>query len=678
MSVLLDHLPTILVLLALVGTFLSLRRHAPSNRTQLWGVAWGLVLLHFLMSALESHSGFIEKCIESMDLASLELSGVVFVISLAALAEQRWPRLAMYAGLGIPPVLHCVGAVFAWPHPHLLALLLAVFFGASFAFTMLSPAGRLFRASIGLACLLAGLWSCTAQWRGDPGPGAIAILTLAFAIPGILFWRRYPRFSPGVVAVTGGFLCWGAVFPVGNILDRFAPHLTLNPELWNVPKYFVAFGMILTLLEDKSRAIEQRNAREHAENALLERFARVTSQLLGGKDPVHLSNEIVRAISEVVNFRRVAIIVARQNGTLFVAGAEGYSEEQGRALQDHIAQSSLALLNAMRAAGTPVCGNSFRFGWHVDAPPDRSIVASSAQWTSDEALVVPLVSRQGLDSGWIVLSEPTDSTSELLPRITRLELLASDLATQIENMQLQSRLVRSEKLAALGQLVAGVAHELNNPLTGIIGFSDILREEIEGEAPLRRIGKLGEEARRMKRIVDNLLHFSRQTSSAAHSSSLPIALRDVLKLREYFVRTCGIAIDTNIAPNLPPLAIGEDELKQVLLNLLNNALDAVEHSTLRRIGIAATLEDGCVTIRVEDSGPGFTDLHRAFDPFYTTKPIGKGTGLGLSICYGILKSCGGGLHVSNRDVGGASVIISVPAVQSLDSFEAEATATPAD
>ena len=678
MSVLLDHLPTILVLVALVGTFLSLRRHAPSNRTQLWGVAWGLVLLHFLMSALESHSGFIENCIESLDFASLELSGVVFVISLAALAEQRLPRLAMFAGLGIPPVLYSVGCVFTWPHPHLLALLLALFFGAAFVFTMISPAGRLLRASIGFACLLAGIWGCVAQWRGDSDPGAIAILALAFAIPGILFWRRYPRFSPGVVAVTGGFLCWGAVFPVGNTLLRLVPHLTLNPELWNVPKYFVAFGMILTLLEDKSRAIEERNAREHAENALLERFARVTSQLLGGRDPVHLSNEIARAISEVVNFRRVAIIVARQNGTLFVAGAEGYSEDEARALQDHAAQSSLALLNAMRAVGTPVCGNSFRFAWHVDAAPDRSVVASTGQWTSDETLVVPLVSPQGLDSGWIVLSEPTDSSSELLSRIVRLELLASDLATQVENMRLQHRLVRSEKLAALGQLVAGVAHELNNPLTGIIGFSDILRDEIHGEAPSRRIGKLGEEARRMKRIVDNLLRFSRQTSSAAHSSSLPSALRDVLQLREYYVRTCSIAIETNIEPNLPPLAIGEDELKQVLLNLLNNALDAVEHSTMRRIAITATRVDGDITIRFEDSGPGFTDLHRAFDPFYTTKPIGKGTGLGLSICYGILKSCGGGLYVSNREVGGASVIISVPAAQSSDSFETEAAATPAD
>src|SRR5208283_5820266 len=184
------------------------------------------------------------------------------------------------------------------------------------------------------------------------------------------------------------------------------------------------------------------------------------------------------------------------------------------ALQDHAAQSSLALLNAMRAVGTPVCGNSFRFAWHVDAAPDRSVVASTGQWTSDETLVVPLVSPQGLDSGWIVLSEPTDSSSELLSRIVRLELLASDLATQVENMRLQHRLVRSEKLAALGQLVAGVAHELNNPLTGIMGYADLLSEEVEGQKAAKRVEKLGAEARRMKRIVDGLLRFARQNNPA--------------------------------------------------------------------------------------------------------------------------------------------------------------------
>jgi two-component system, NtrC family, sensor kinase len=222
--------------------------------------------------------------------------------------------------------------------------------------------------------------------------------------------------------------------------------------------------------------------------------------------------------------------------------------------------------------------------------------------------------------------------------------------------------VRSEKLAGIGQLVAGVAHELNNPLTGIIGYSDILQEEVSPGAAQRRLTKLGEEARRMKRIVDSLLRFSRTNADRAHCSVLAPALQDALQLREYFVRSRGIQVRLRLSGPLPPLAIGDDELKQVLLNILSNAIDAVEGGPEpeREIVISAARDDDRVVVRFDDSGPGFSDLHRAFDVFYTTKPVGKGTGLGLSICYGLLKSCGGEIQISNREPNGASVVLTIP------------------
>jgi two-component system NtrC family sensor kinase len=186
-------------------------------------------------------------------------------------------------------------------------------------------------------------------------------------------------------------------------------------------------------------------------------------------------------------------------------------------------------------------------------------------------------------------------------------------------------------LAALGQLVAGVAHELNNPLTGIIGYSELLAEEVQGEKVVKRLQKLGHEAHRMKRIVDGLLRFARQTNPAARAADLDAALRDVIQLREFHLRKLGITVQPHVDPNLPRIAIGEDELKQVLLNLLNNSIDAVEDSARRCIQIRAFSDQNTVVIQFEDSGPGFTDLNRAFDPFFTTKPVGKGTGLGLSI-----------------------------------------------
>jgi two-component system NtrC family sensor kinase len=244
--------------------------------------------------------------------------------------------------------------------------------------------------------------------------------------------------------------------------------------------------------------------------------------------------------------------------------------------------------------------------------------------------------------------------------MVKLEVLASDLAVTIENTRLHHQLVRAEKLAALGQLVAGVAHELNNPLTGILGYSELLVEEVQEEKLSKRLQKLRHEAQRMKRIVDGLLRFARQNNPATRAADLEAALHDVVQLREYHLRKLAITVDVQLDPHLPKIAIGEDELKQVLLNILNNSMDAVEESAQRSILIQASQHDDRVVIQFQDSGPGFTELNRAFDPFFTTKPVGKGTGLGLSICYGIAQECGGEIILANKQPYGASVTLELP------------------
>ncbi|MGB7226670.1 MAG: ATP-binding protein, partial [Candidatus Acidiferrales bacterium] len=139
------------------------------------------------------------------------------------------------------------------------------------------------------------------------------------------------------------------------------------------------------------------------------------------------------------------------------------------------------------------------------------------------------------------------------------------------------------------------------------------------------------------------------------------ALHDALQLREFHLRKLAINVRTEIEPALPSMAISEDELKQILLNLLNNSIDALEESRERMIRIQAQRHGNRVVFAFEDNGPGFSDLNRAFDPFYTTKPVGKGTGLGLSICYGIVRECGGDIHLTNRKPYGASIKIEIPA-----------------
>lgn len=304
-------------------------------------------------------------------------------------------------------------------------------------------------------------------------------------------------------------------------------------------------------------------------------------------------------------------------------------------------------------------------------PPKESIALTKhenidARRDSSEDLLIPLCAAGGAYLGCIQLGAPRDPNVINALELSRIEMLAADLAVAIELNALHTQLVWSEKLAALGQLLAGVAHELSNPLTAIMGYGELVHDATAAPHTRDYVNKLVNEARRMKRIIDNLLRFSRQSARDAHSVRLSPVVQEVLALREYYTRTRDIRVELDIASDLPPLAVNEDEIKQILLNLFNNSSDALEGmSNNKRISIRAYQTGSRAVIEVEDTGPGFGNLNRALDPFYTTKPVGKGTGLGLSVCYGIVRERGGDLRIENVDPHGARVTIELPITDAL-------------
>jgi signal transduction histidine kinase len=660
---LLDKLPTILVLFVLVGIFLSLRKHAPSARIRLWTYAWALIFLHFCIQAFETHTGTLENILESIDIGALELSGVVFVVSMTLAVEDRKKRLTMLALLAVPTSFHAIAAVFDWHVYGLMAVALGTIFFGGAAFALRSfPRTKPYAIGIAILLAITGIWTMYDQLHGSADLGINAILTLTFGLCGILYWKRFPRPSPGVITVTGGFVTWGAVFPAGALLAHYAPKLQVNPELWNVPKFFVAFGMILALIEDKSGVIERSNERERAANRLLLQLSQITSRLLAGSDPADLCGEITAAVTGATSFPRAALFLARDDRSLRLGGSTGFSPAEKLRFEERSKAWTVEKVKDLCKQGTQLGNNSFLIR-STEVGADSNAARAGAAAAEHEVLV-PLVSWRGSHLGCLCLGAAQTSEDGAInetAEIMKLEVLASDLAVTIENSRLHHQLVRSEKLAALGQLVAGVAHELNNPLTGIMGYADLLSEEVEGQKAAKRVEKLGAEARRMKRIVDGLLRFARQNNPAARAADFETALHDVIQLRDFHIRKLGIKMDVHVAPDLPRIAIGEDELKQVLLNILNNAVDAMEESAQRSIYISATRQGDRVFIRFDDSGPGFSDLNRAFDPFFTTKPVGKGTGLGLSICYGIIQEAGGEIVLNNKQPFGASVSLEFPA-----------------
>ncbi|HKO05745.1 MAG TPA: PAS domain S-box protein, partial [Candidatus Acidoferrales bacterium] len=213
----------------------------------------------------------------------------------------------------------------------------------------------------------------------------------------------------------------------------------------------------------------------------------------------------------------------------------------------------------------------------------------------------------------------------------------------------QEQLVQSEKMVAVGQLISGVAHELNNPLTAILGYSELLETCPGASAPISEFAvKIAKQAQRTQKIVQNLLSFARQQKPERRAVQVNEVLEDTLALRDYDWRRCRISIHRNLEPGLPGIQGDRHQLQQVFLNILNNAFDVLKTAPEpRSIWVRMSSEGERVLVEVADSGPGVREPMRVFDPFYTTKPVGEGTGLGLSICYGILKEHGGEIGVRN-------------------------------
>jgi len=246
----------------------------------------------------------------------------------------------------------------------------------------------------------------------------------------------------------------------------------------------------------------------------------------------------------------------------------------------------------------------------------------------------------------------------------RLRLLEQS-EQSIENLQrLQTQLVQSEKLISLGQLAAGAAHEINNPLTAILGYSDLLADDESLPEKNRGIAaKIRDQARRTKTLVGNLLSFARQVPAERTLLDLNTVVSNAVQLRALDLRAGTTKVELQLESVLPGVRGDGNQLMQVFFNIINNGIDAMEAANGGGTLTIKTMRDRAfVVVLFSDNGPGIKEPHRVFDPFYTTKPVGKGTGLGLSICFGIVQEHAGRILCYNRQEGGAVFRVELPAV----------------
>jgi len=256
--------------------------------------------------------------------------------------------------------------------------------------------------------------------------------------------------------------------------------------------------------------------------------------------------------------------------------------------------------------------------------------------------------------------------------VTSIVVVMTDIT---DSAMLQSKLIHAEKMAAVGQLVSGVAHEVNNPLTAILGFADLLMENSDvPEAARKDLRVILQEAQRTKQIVQNLLSFARQMPPQRKPVQLNGILRRTIQLRAYDFNSHGVEIVEHLDESLPQVIGDSHQLQQVFLNIMNNAYDAVrETGRPARIEIMTASLGTYVEVSFRDNGHGISQPDRIFDPFFTTKEVGKGTGLGLSICYGIVREHGGEILCHNNSgAQGATFIVRLPSVPETASVGAAA------
>jgi PAS domain S-box-containing protein len=256
----------------------------------------------------------------------------------------------------------------------------------------------------------------------------------------------------------------------------------------------------------------------------------------------------------------------------------------------------------------------------------------------------------------INLSPMRDEVGE----VTSVVVLMTDIT---DASMIQAKLMHTEKMAAVGQLVSGVAHEVNNPLTAIMGFSDLLMENPEVPGSARKdLQVILEEAQRTKEIVQNLLSFARQRPPQRQRLKINDILRKTIALRAYDFANHAVQVVEKFDERLPELVGDSHQLQQVFLNILNNAYDAVRATGRPGVIEIETLQDaGWLEVLFRDNGEGIRHPERIFDPFFTTKEVGQGTGLGLSICYGIVREHEGEiLCANNQDMPGATFSVRLP------------------
>jgi signal transduction histidine kinase len=491
---------------------------------------------------------------------------------------------------------------------------------------------------------------------------AISLMTAALVL------ATYRRWSPGVIFTAGGLLVWSSPMLVDFLLHRGDPTMLFYLRAVNLMKVVTAVGMIVLVLEDEVIRNEDAQNRERRVRNEMEQYSKLDLSASPSRKIGAHYDEICDVITKASRFSRAAILLLSPEQNFRLVGRGGMDGDLASALDalgQIITTHKLEEISAIKACQV-VFGNTAVVDLRPLMAPGDDL--ERLGFTHVHAIAMN-AGGEGVQ-GAVFLSGIKDPKVALVAEdLLPLELLARRLAAEHENSLLLRRLVQSEKLAGLGQLAGGVAHELNNPLTVVMGYAELIEESATDESIQRNAGVIRSESQRMKQTIESLSHFSRFMPEGQTSFSIEQMLRDIWRLRKPELDRAGIVLELSIAQSLPRLRANVEQMRQVILQVLNNAATALESlpsGRERRLRIDGSLIKDRVQVLISDTGPGFSNPDRVFDPFFTTKKPGEGPGLGLSLCYSIIREHGGEISAFNLQPHGAAVAIDLPVPETPD------------
>ena len=661
------RVPTLILLSMFLAVFAALYVRSRVTRRLFWLVGWTLAVIRLALQVIPAGAAGVGLAIS---VTCMMLAALMFLGSMSMTEDGRRIRAFHVIALGIPLTLFTL-LVTLYPAPGRILysidfLLVAV--GVVVVVHWCSLRGILPIWFTLLWAVAAGLPSLYFVWTGQYQEVLWVTRCGMNFMTAILVLVKYRRWTPGVFFTVTGLVLWS--MPV--LLE---PAIGAHRVLWvgvlrglNIMKVLTAMGMIVLVVEDETLQNEAAQMRDRRTREEMEQYSRLDLSMATYRDFGVQYDSVCEAITRASRFRQSLILMLEVSRDFQVVASSGIGAELTETFNALGRQLSPEQIGAFRRVHSTASLHAGH-GAMIDLGPllDPSGELETEGFT--QACIIPMMTRAGDLQAMLILGglenpEETLLVEDLLP----LELLAARVAAARENGLLLRRVAQSEKLAGIGQLAGGVAHELNNPLTVVMGYAELIQDGA-GEEKIRRNAEvILHESQRMRQIIEGLARFWKPSSAELQTLDIGQMLAGIAEEQKPEYEQAGIAFDVSILPGLPQAHANAEQMRQVFLQILSHAVAAlkmVADGEKKSIRMEALLVKDRIQVVIANTGPEFSNPDRAFDPFFAARLAGSepGPGLGLSLCYSIVREHGGDISAVNLQPKGAAVVIEIPTVQ---------------